>query len=323
MDFIDNHPRVTDPLAWGYSLANVIELLSACLEAVPTRKVIEVGAYEGDLTRVLLDWADGAGAKVQTVDPLPPDRLRELVAERPELELIEDTGVAALAGLDELPDSIIIDGDHNYFTLTGELEAIAGRAGDSPLPLLMFHDAGWPHARRDTYYAPERVPEDQRQPLAHNTGLVPGNPGTDDNGLPYEWAAAREGGPKNGVLTALEDFTAKRPNLKLAVVPAFFGFGVIYDESAEWSSRVAEIVAPWDDNPILHRLESNRVDHLVRNHALAQEVHLLRVKNREQEQLLRDMRESSAFAVGERISRIKQRGEPIFSRRRITEVLGD
>lgn len=320
---MDSHPRVTDPLGWGYSLANVIELMTSCLEAVPTARVLEVGAYEGELTRVLLEWADGNGAKVATVDPLPPDRLRELVAERPELELIEDTGVAALAGLDELPDSIIIDGDHNYFTLTGELEAIADRAGDAPLPLLLFHDAGWPHARRDTYYAPERVPEEHRQPLAHNSGLVPGNPGTDDNGLPYEWAAAHEGGPGNGVLTALEDFVKDRPSLKLAVVPAFFGFGVIRDERAPWSEKVAEIVTPWDNNPILHRLESNRVDHLVRNHALAQEVHELREKTHRQEVLLRNMMDSSAFALAERVSRIKQRGEPIFSREKIAEVLDD
>ena len=316
-------PRVQDPLGWGYSLANVIELLTACLEAVPTRKVLEVGSFEGELTRDLLTWADRHGATVATVDPLPPDRLLELVAERPDLELIEATGVAALAGLDVLPDSIIIDGDHNYFTLTGELEAIAERAGDGPLPLLMFHDAGWPHARRDTYYAPDRVPEDERQPLAHNVGVTPGDPGVSENrGLPYEWAAAREGGPKNGVLTALEDFIAGRPDLKLAVVPAFFGFAVIWDQRAKWGSDVADIVAPWDDNPILHRLESNRVDHLVRNHSLTQEVHELQTRVREQEALLNDMLESSAFAMAEKVSRIKQRGEPIFSRRRINEVLG-
>ncbi|MBK5110616.1 MAG: hypothetical protein JJE10_04525 [Thermoleophilia bacterium] len=319
---MDNPPRVTDPLGWGYSLANVIELLSACLEAVPTRRVLEVGSYEGELTRDLLAWADANDASVATVDPLPPKRLLELVAERPDLDLIEDTGMAALAGLDELPDSIIIDGDHNYFTLTGELEAIAGRAGDEPFPLLMFHDAGWPHARRDTYYAPDRVPEDQRQPLAHNVGLVPGEPGVSETrGLPYEWAAATEGGAKNGVLTALEDFIAGRPDLKLAVVPAFFGFAVIYDERAPWADKVAAIVAPWDDSPILHRLESNRVDHLVRNHGLAQEVHELRVKVNEQEALLNDMLESSAFAMAERVSKLRQRGEPIFSRRRISEVL--
>jgi hypothetical protein len=84
---------------------------------------------------------------------------------------------------------------------------------------------------------------------------------------------------------------------------------------------VAEIVRPWDDNPILHRLESNRVDHLVRSHGLAQQVQELKEKVAGQEALLRDMLESSAFAMAEKVSRVKQRGEPIFSRQRIREVL--
>ena len=183
------------------------------------------------------------------------------MAERPDLNVIEDTGVGALAGLDSLPDSIIIDGDHNYFTLTQEIDAIAAVAGDSPLPLLMFHDAGWPHARRDTYYAPERVPEEFRQPLAEDVGLIPGDPGVHpDRGLPYKWAAAKEGGPGNGVLTSLEDFVAKHPDARLAVVPAFFGFAVIYDQRSPWAEPGAidpRTMGP-QPHPLPARIEPGR-----------------------------------------------------------------
>ena len=48
----------------------------------------------------------------------------------------------------------------------------------------LFHDVLWPHARRDTYYAPERI-RTPRQPLGHNIGLVPGNPDTNPLGLPF------------------------------------------------------------------------------------------------------------------------------------------
>lgn len=316
--------QVADPLGWGYSLANVFELLSSLLEAAAAKTVLEVGAFEGDLTRDLLAWADKNGASISTVEPLPPARLQELMKERPELTVIEDIGVGALSGLDSLPDAIIIDGDHNYFTLTQELDAIGDSAGAGQLPLLMFHDAGWPHARRDTYYAPERVPEEFRQPLAEDVGVTPGEPGTSpDRGLPYKWAAAREGGPGNGVLTALEDFVAKHENVKLAVVPAFFGFAVIYDDRSSWAGQAAALLAPWDRHPILERLESNRVDHLIARHDLQQEVHVLRERIHEQEVLLRNMLESSAFGLAEKASRLKQRGEPIFSRKRIEEVLGD
>ena len=74
---------------------------------------------------------------------------------------------------------VIIDGDHNYFTVSEELRLIAERAAGAALPLLLFHDVGWPHARRDDYYAAERIPEADRRPLAgdarrHFTRTSPG-----------------------------------------------------------------------------------------------------------------------------------------------------
>ena len=113
------------------------------------------------------------------------------------------------------------------------------------MPLMMFHDVAWPHARRDTYYVPERIPEEHRQPLAHEVYLSPSNPGvSDDGGLPFVWAAEREGGPRNGTLTALEDFVARRTGAPLATVPAFFGFGALWHTSAPWAGAVAELLDP-------------------------------------------------------------------------------
>ena len=142
-----------------------------------------------------------------------------------------------LAGLDSPPDAVILDGDHNYFTLSEELRLIAELAGERPLPLLLFHDVCWPHARRDTYYDASRIPEDERPPIGKNVGLFPGEPGTDPAGLPYPWAALREGGPRNGTVTAIEDFMGSREGLRFAIVPAFFGFGVVWPEAIRGCRR--------------------------------------------------------------------------------------
>src|SRR5947208_16209753 len=56
---LDLDPYLHDPLQWGASMAHHAELLRACLHAVGARSVVEVGAYAGDLTRVLADWAQG------------------------------------------------------------------------------------------------------------------------------------------------------------------------------------------------------------------------------------------------------------------------
>ena len=217
----------------------------------------------------------------------------------------------------------MLDGDHNHFTLSRELELAAESAGDRHLPLLVLHDIGWPHARRDTYYAPERIPADQRQPLAENASLDPDEPGIASGGIPFKWAAAREGGPNNGVLTAIEEFVAGREQLDFAQIPLFWGIGVIWDRNAPGAAAVAEVVAPWRDNPLLNAWKRHRVAHLVALCRTLRELSDLEGVSAHQQALLRRMLDSSAFATGERLSRLKQRGHPMFSRDQIREALGE
>src|SRR3954451_5060908 len=113
-----------DPDRWGTSMAQSAELILPCLDAARVRSIVEVGAFAGDLTRVLVEWAEAAGARVAAVDPSPQDDLVALARRRPELELIRETSLAGLPALPELPDAVVIDGDHNYFPVPEELRAI-------------------------------------------------------------------------------------------------------------------------------------------------------------------------------------------------------
>src|SRR3954453_10715230 len=122
-----------------------------CLEAAGVRSVVEVGAFAGDLTRVLVAWAAGAGATVGAIDPSPQPGLVELAERHPELELIRETSLEALPRI-PLPDAVVIDGDHNWYTVLEELRGIGDRGGGAELPLILFHDVCWPHARRDDYF---------------------------------------------------------------------------------------------------------------------------------------------------------------------------
>jgi hypothetical protein len=298
------------PQDWDFTLLPFASLIARMLAAVAPEAVIEVGADRGDFTGELLDWARAAGARVTAIDPEPADELLALAARRPELDLIREPSPDALDSA--LPaGAIILDGDHNYWTLTRELRTIAEQSEGS-LPLLLLHDIGWPHARRDTYYAPDRIPDEHRQPLAQDALVRPGDPGTALEGVRFAWVAEREGGPGNGILTAVEDFLADRDGLRLAVVPSFFGLGVLWAEEAPWSEAVAGIVDPWDASPMLERLEEVRIAQVVNRTRL----------NRQQE-LLRNMLNSRAFTIAERIARIRGAGDPPFSRERIRRALGD
>jgi hypothetical protein len=319
-------PYASDPGRWAHSMQNLAELLLPCLDVAGARSVVEVGAYAGDLTELLVEWAEGAGARVTAVDPSPQDRLVELAERHERLDLVRETSLAALPGLPPA-DAVIVDGDHNYYTVAEELRLVTEAAG-AELPLLVFHDVCWPHGRRDDYYAPDRIPAEARQPIQEGGGLHPDEPGIRAGALPYRNAAAREGGPRNGVLTAVEDFVAEREGLRLAIVPAFFGLGVVWRSDASWAGAMADLLDPWDRNPLVARLEANRVHHLAESHVRLVEAAQARERLARRDAVLRRMLHSSAFAVAERLSRLRHRAgvareQTIVSREEIRRALDD
>src|SRR3954451_20513134 len=174
---LDHDPYLNDGNRWGVSLAHNAEFMLPCLDAAGATSVVEVGAFAGDLTRVLVDWAARAGARVAAVDPFPQPGLERLADERPELDLIRRASLEALPKID-LPEAVVVDGDHNWWTVSEELRIIGERAPGPELPLLLFHDVCWPHARRDDYYEPDGVPAEYRHEMADgNGGIFPGEPG--------------------------------------------------------------------------------------------------------------------------------------------------
>ncbi len=315
-------PYANDPGRWGASLATLGEVLFACLDVAKARAVVEVGAYAGDLSAELLRRAERVEGTVAAIDPDPQPELSELAARAGGLELIEAPSLHALKKMDR-PDAVVLDGDHNYYTVSEELRLVASLAGEGDLPLILLHDACWPHARRDTYYTPEAVPAEARQPIAEGAHLYPGITGVHHAGLPYKYAAAQEGGERNGVATAIEDFVGGREGLRYVVVPAFFGLGVVWPAAAPYDSELGSLLEPLDRNPVLERLEANRVLHLASSLAHQMEAHRFRERSERAEHLLRKMLESKAFVIAERISRWRQAGEPLFSREEIQRVLAD
>jgi hypothetical protein len=299
--------RGDDPARWGHSLANFAELMFPLLDAVQAKSIAEIGAYAGDLTRELLGWADAAGARVIAIDPTPQPELVELAEGRKDLDLIREPSRSALRKLAPT-DALIIDGDHNYYTVSEELRLIGERLSGPDSPLVVLHDVSWPHARRDAYYAPERIPEADRQPMVEGGCLVPGESGIVDGGLPYKWVAKREGGPRNGVRTAVEDFVAGREDLRLAIVPAFFGLAVVWRPDAPWAGAVSELIEPYAGSQLIGRLEANRVYHLAHEYSRRREIQVLADQKAELVKFLRGLMDSRAFRLAERLSHLRNRG---------------
>ena len=239
-----------------------------------------------------------------------PSRSPALVAlaeSRPELELVRATSLDALP---THPAARRVHHRRRPQLLHRQRGAAAHRRARPRrrLPLLLFHDVCWPHARRDDYFDaradPRRAPPADR---ASGGRSVPRRGrACARGGLLYKWPAAREGGPRNGVLTAVEDFVEGRDGLRLAIVPAFFGLGVVWSRDAPYADALAEILDPWDRNPLLERLEANRVLHLRRQRDQAQAAWCARAQ-RAQGRPAAAAARVGAFALAERLSRLRQR----------------
>ena len=304
-------------------MANMAEIMFPILDAAGVRSLAEIGSYKGGLTAVLLEWAEPAGASIAAVDPSPEPELLDLAKKHGSLRLEAATSFEAIPRMD-LPDAFIIDGDHNYHTVSKELKLIEQRSAGAAMPLLLFHDVCWPHARRDSYYAPERIPDEYRSTIAEGVGIAPGNPGIACGGLPSMYVQEREGGERNGVLTAIEDFLAGRPDLEFALLPMFFGLGVCWPEGAPYAESLRSLTAPLDRNPLLARLEWNRVSRLADSYMARRESHdartdlaLLRKQHRELEErcrrreaLLREVEASASIRLLERLTQFRRKGTP-------------
>ena len=71
--------------------------------------------------------------------------------------------------------------------------------------------------------------------------------------------ALREGGPRNGVLTALEDALSDNPERKALITPLVFGLAVVGSERSENWPAVVDLMRPYTDNPTLAEMERNRL----------------------------------------------------------------
>ncbi|HEX4504819.1 MAG TPA: class I SAM-dependent methyltransferase [Alphaproteobacteria bacterium] len=200
------------------------------VETVAPSRIVEVGAEFGWNTERLLTYCRETGAHIDVVDPSPHPALHDVLA-----RFGKEYTYHARKSLDVLPrlqpaELILLDGDHNWFTVYHELREIYLLAAKSrqPPPIVLFHDVAWPYARRDMYYNPDGIHVVDRHPYAYR-GILPGQSELTDAGLNGHLAnALHEGGPHNGVLTGVEDFRAScGVETSLYSLPFFNGLGIL------------------------------------------------------------------------------------------------
>jgi len=262
-------------------------VIEPLVRAANANRIVEIGALRGETTALMLGDL-GPTAELHVIDPLPQfDPAEHEARFNGRYVFHKDLSLNILPTANAF-DFALIDGDHNWYTVYHELQHLrdAARRDNTHLPLMVLHDVAWPYGRRDLYYAPEQIPEEFRQPHDQR-GMRPGTkhllPGggmntTLDNAL-------NEGGERNGVRTALDDFIAEHDKpIRQVIFPIYYGLAIVAEHDyLDEHPAVAELLDYWeslqgqqqlvtlsesirlDETVFTHNVDRNRNDKLTRN----------------------------------------------------------
>lgn len=243
-----------------HSLSEGREFVFGLIEALEIRSVCEIGS-EGGLMSEELHRRYNAGKldRLTIVDPYPTADVSAYG---------DDQGCKVInkLSLDALPDLpahdlYIVDGDHNYYTVYHELKSILS----NPEALVIMHDVCWPCANRDQYYDIETIPAAHRQPAGDNS-IHPASTTIVDygfNGAEHFLIADEEGGDGNGVFAAVEDI-AKEFDVEFSSFPVLLGIGFLHRKGYSNSGKLAQLTNLGGLEPLLWRLEENRLTNYLR-----------------------------------------------------------
>ena len=233
------------------------------IETLKPKRLLEIGAEFGWNTSHVLEGLHWPGAHLDVIDTVPLQSLRDTLEPYGEAEVALHVAKSVdVVGQLGPYDFVLLDGDHNWRTVYSELTLLYGaadRAGLTP-PVVVAHDCAWPYARRDMYYSPDDWNEVERQPYAYR-GIRPGEPELVDRGLNARFAnALMEGGPENGVLTAIEDFVASRGRVSLHVLPFHNGLGILVPDRRRTTEVDALITRFFGPEMLLDRCRALEAD---------------------------------------------------------------
>jgi len=186
----------------------------------------EIGASTGLSTDEILKLPDISHT---IVDPCFDADLTLKYAGYARVTVQKCNSLDALPNLAGTYDCILIDGDHNWYTVFNEVRLIRQRGLLRLGGMIFFHDVGWPYGRRDAYYQPNTIPPEYRLEYERK-GIIRGRSRLADHGGMNSgiYHAVREGGPRNGVLTAIEDYhTENLSDYRFCRVRLQHGLGIL------------------------------------------------------------------------------------------------
>jgi hypothetical protein len=252
-----------------HSLSELKSIYLPILEIIKPKRIGEIGIEFAGNTKVLIDLLGVNKGELFSIEPKPNKQVEALFNEFKFAHLYNGK---SLDVIDKLPTmcSWFIDGDHNWYTVFNELKEIHRKecSDGSEHSVIFLHDIGFPWAFRDLYYNPEDIPEKYLQAHCWESGVLHNDTIKKNGGFRGMGSFAislKAGGDKNGVLCAVKDFLALHSKEYMFYnIPAVFGLGILVPKSHKYHSEINNIVSIYADNPLLKKLEENRLNNYLR-----------------------------------------------------------
>jgi hypothetical protein len=246
-----------------HSLREFDEVIFEIVDRIRPRSLLEIGAETGTFTERVVAYCEANGAKLTTIDPAPHPELVAFAEKNDTVTLVIGLSIPYLSENGCDADFVLVDGDHNYYTVSNELELVhAAFRANGTQGTILLHDVGFPWGDRDLYYNPELIPEEARHRHSYALGVTLDSDGLIVGGFRGEGqfaCALKRGGPRNGVFTAVRDFAARHPEYVYRSIDAVFGLGALTLRESPADGVIAAVFARYD-NALVRRLERNRLE---------------------------------------------------------------
>jgi len=159
-------------------------------------------------------------------------------------------------------DAIFLNDDPNWYTVYNELNLI--KKNNHEFPLVFICHNIFPHKRRDSYINPEIIPNEFLN--EYSKELI-----YQDLLLSDEFFhAVHENTPKNGVLTAIEDFIKENTKIGMLCINFLNGMTILYPKNTISKIRIGKIFEEIEG----YELElSDLSDNIVENQILTKNIY--------------------------------------------------
>ena len=201
-----------------------LDIIPIILERFKVKTIISTGIIDEETFKFILDFCDANNSSNFASDS------KNTLNELSQFENYE---------------AIFLNDDPNWYTVYNELNMI--KQQNKEFPLVFICNNVFPHKKRDSYHDPDKIPKEFRNEYSREFKY--GDMTFRDD----LFHASQENTPKNGVLTAIDDFLNENSSISIMEIKFLNGITILYPNNSISQIRlgllfddIEEYALDWD-----------------------------------------------------------------------------